>query len=209
MFKDTAPKSSSTYFIASCFALAHTDFSSERVKVPRSDYKKTLAARRGSYPLNSFPLLLGCVAPLGMDSGAITDAQITASSQWNDNHAARQARLHFKKAFGKQGSWSSRTNDLKQWLQIDLGQYTTVTRIATQGRHGTDPWDQYVTAYKLQYSYDGVTFQFYKETQYDSEKVCLYSPYNLILRLIIISKLKYIIQSPSFAGNPAKPCHDW
>lgn len=118
-----------------------------------------------------------------MDSGAITDAQITASSQWDGNHAARQGRLHFRKAFGKQGSWTSRTNDVHQWLQVDLGRYTTVTRIATQGRHGTDQWNQYVTAYKLQYSYDGVTFQFYKETQYDSAKVNQNSHYNLIFKI--------------------------
>ncbi|XP_022805050.1 uncharacterized protein LOC111342257 [Stylophora pistillata] len=115
----------------------------------------------------------GCVAPLGMDSGAITDAQISASSQWDDNHAARQGRLHFKRVFGTSGSWSSRRNDLNQWFQVDLAQYTTVTGIATQGRN--HPWiDQYVTAYKLQYSDDGVSFQFYKETPLEAEKVYLY-----------------------------------
>ena len=112
----------------------------------------------------------GCEAPLGMDSGAITDAQITASSQWDANHAAIQARLHFKKVTGKAGSWSARKNDLNQWLQVDLGGFTTITRVATQGRNGVDQW---VTQYRLQYSDDGVTFQFYKKTRSRSPKVSL------------------------------------
>ena len=110
----------------------------------------------------------GCGAPLGMDSGAITDAQITASSQADQNHAAVQARLHFKQAGYKQGSWSAARNDVNQWLQVDLGSYTTVTKIATQGRNGYSQW---VTEYRLQYSDDGVTFQFFKEPQSSSAKV--------------------------------------
>jgi len=103
-----------------------------------------------------------------MDSGAITDAQITASSQWDHNHAAAQARLHFKQAGHKQGSWSSRPNNVNQWLQVDLRSYTTVTKVATQGRNGHSQW---VTQYRLQYSDDGVTFQFFKEPQSSSAKV--------------------------------------
>ena len=106
---------------------------------------------------------IGCDAPLGMDSGTIADAQITASSQLDQNHAAVQARLHFK-----QGSWSARSNDVNQWLQVDLGSYTTVTKVATQGRNGNSQW---VTQYRLQYSDDGVTFQFFKEPQSSSAKV--------------------------------------
>ena len=108
-----------------------------------------------------------------MDSGAISDAQITASSQYDANHAAIQARLNFKKVVvnvRKAGSWSARKKDLNQWLQVDLGGYTTVTRVATQGKNGFDQW---VTQYRLQYSDDGVTFQFYKETRSRSPKVSL------------------------------------
>ncbi|XP_022805740.1 lactadherin-like isoform X1 [Stylophora pistillata] len=105
-----------------------------------------------------------------MDSGAITDAQISTSLELDDNHAARQGRLHYKNVFGTSGSWTSPKNDLNQWFQVDLGQYTTVTGIATQGRPNPQ-LDQYVTAYKLQYSDDGVSFQFYKEAPLEAEKV--------------------------------------
>ena len=98
-----------------------------------------------------------------MENGAILDEQITASSQWNFNHASFQGRLHF------QGSWSTGTNDLHQWLQVDLGsQYTKVTSVATQGRNDLAQW---VTKYKLTYSDDGVTFQYYKEQGQLADKV--------------------------------------
>ena len=95
-----------------------------------------------------------------MESETISDAQITASSQRDDNFAARQARLHFKRSGNKQGGWSALENDLHQWLQVDLGSYTRVTRVATQGRNANNEW---VTKYNLQYSDDGVIFFLYKK----------------------------------------------
>ena len=96
-----------------------------------------------------------------MESGDISDAQISASSEWDANHAAIQGRLGFQAVSGKAGSWSARANDGNQWLQIDLGnQHTKVTGVTTQGRNGYSQW---VTKYKLQYSDDGVTFQYYWE----------------------------------------------
>ena len=96
-----------------------------------------------------------------METGAISDAQISASSEWDANHAAKQGRLHFQAVPGKAGSWSAKANNVNQWLQIDLGnQHTKVTRVATQGRNAYSQW---VTKYKLQYSDDGVNFQYYRE----------------------------------------------
>jgi len=103
-----------------------------------------------------------------MDSGAIADSQISASSQWDNNHAAQQSRLHFKISGNKRGAWSSFKNDLDQWLQVDFGSYTTVTQVATQGRNGYAQW---VTKYRLQYSDDGVIFELFKEPHRTSAKV--------------------------------------
>ena len=106
-----------------------------------------------------------------MESGAITDAQISASSQWDNNHGASRARLHmlFNRKTTQRGAWSSSSSDLNQWLEINLGGYTTLTRVATQGRSDADQW---VTKYRLQYSDDGVIFHFYKEPHQTSPKVC-------------------------------------
>ena len=96
-----------------------------------------------------------------MESGTITDSQISASSQWDSSHAPYQGRLHFDGGFFKAGSWSARRNDLFQWLQVDLGsQYIKVTRVATQGRKDIPQW---VTKYKLQYSNDAANFQYYRD----------------------------------------------
>ena len=106
-----------------------------------------------------------------MESGEIADAQISASSHWDYNHAAKQGRLNLKQRGIRQGGWSARASDRNQWLQVDLGSFTTVAGVATQGRH-TFRWRQWVTSYKVQYSNDGAIFQFYTETWNSSAKVC-------------------------------------
>ena len=93
-----------------------------------------------------------------MESGLIKDSQISASSQFDANHAAIQGRLNFLAGGGKAGGWSSRTNDANQWIQIDLAGFTKVTRIVTQGRNAYNQW---VTKFKLQYSEDEVHFVYY------------------------------------------------
>ena len=70
-----------------------------------------------------------------MENGVISDGQISASSQMDANHAAIQARLHFETGSGKQGAWSAKSNDVNQWLQVDMDcENTAVTKVATQGR---------------------------------------------------------------------------
>ena len=105
-----------------------------------------------------------------MENGTILDSQINVSSVWDPNHAAQQARLHFKAGGRKTGSWSARKNDNNQWLQVDLQQTTRVTRIATQGRNG---WiaGQWVKQYKLQYGEDGHSFKFYRQNGDHSDTV--------------------------------------
>ena len=104
-----------------------------------------------------------------MENAAIPDKHITASSEYSGNHAAIQGRLNFTAGSGKHGSWSARSNDLKQWLQVDLGS-SKVTGVATQGRNGHRS-SQWVTKYKLQYSDDCVTYHYYKESGQSGNKV--------------------------------------
>ena len=98
-----------------------------------------------------------------MENHAISDRQITASSEWDERLAASHGRLHFKvdPPAGKAGAWSARTNDASQWLQVDLrSNYIIVKRVATQGRNRANQW---VTKYRLQFSNHGVNFQYYRE----------------------------------------------
>lgn len=112
-------------------------------------------------------LPLECQEALGMESGKITDSQISASSRYSDHGSARMGRLHNQAG---SGAWTASTNDPNQWLQVDLGSYyTRVKRIATQGRYGESV--QWVTGYKLQHSKDRVNFQYYREHGQTTDKV--------------------------------------
>lgn len=103
-----------------------------------------------------------------MENGIITNEQISASSQYDVNHAAIQARLNFQTTSTKAGSWSARTSDVNQWLQVDLSRRTKITGVATQGRNRVNQW---VTKYKLQYSDDGENFHYYREPGQTGTKV--------------------------------------
>ena len=107
-----------------------------------------------------------------MESGAIADSQISASSYYDPNHSPQQARLHFKAGGWKAASWSVGVNDLNPWLQVDLLTKTRVTRIATQGRN--DEYRQWVTKYKLQYGEDENTLHFYRQNGDHLDTVSLF-----------------------------------
>ncbi|PFX24322.1 EGF-like repeat and discoidin I-like domain-containing protein 3 [Stylophora pistillata] len=109
-----------------------------------------------------------CSLSLGMESRAISDAQISASSQWDASHAAIQGRLIFQAGGGKEGGWSARANNQNQWLQADLGSVKKVTHLATQGRNAASQW---VKSYMVEYSDDGSTFHVYKEQGTNFDRV--------------------------------------
>ena len=109
-----------------------------------------------------------------MESRAITNAQITASSVHNAIHAASHARLNFQEAPNQAaGAWAANASNDNPWLQVDLGlRYTKVimTRVATQGRNSLN-FSQWVTKYKLQYGGNGGIFKYYREAGQDTDKV--------------------------------------
>ena len=106
-----------------------------------------------------------------MENGLISDEHISASSEWNGNHPANRGRLHIKVSGSKQACWSAKTEDEKQWLQVDLGsQYTRLTGVATQGRDSATH-NQWVTRYKVQHSNDGVIFNYYTQPGQATDKV--------------------------------------
>ena len=106
-----------------------------------------------------------------MESGAISDSQLNASTEWSTKNAAIYGRLHFRAGGDKAGAWSALRRDVNQWLQIDLiGQNSIVTRVATQGRNGNlNP--QWVSKYELQYSNNTVSFLNYTGQEINLTKV--------------------------------------
>ena len=95
-----------------------------------------------------------------MENGEILDGQITASSEWNANHGPANGRVNFKAGGGRTGAWSSRRNDLNQWLQVDFELQATVTEIMIQGRSDANQW---VKSYAVTYSNNGVFFDAYQK----------------------------------------------
>ena len=120
-----------------------------------------------------------------MENGAISDGQISASSQQDDNYAPQRGRLNIKISGVKQGGWTPLQTDLTPWLQVNLGSYIRVTRVATQGRDGFDQW---VTKYTVRYSVDEASFQFYREPHENSAKVRSCS-HNCVVHLTSASHL--------------------
>ena len=93
-----------------------------------------------------------------MQSGEIPDLALKSSSDYNQYFGAARSRLNKQTEGSYYGGWASKHADVGQWLQIDLGKITKITRIATQGRYDANWW---VTKYKLSYS-DGGRFKSYK-----------------------------------------------
>ena len=112
-----------------------------------------------------------CSDLLGMKDGRIQDSQLTSSSEWAANHGANNARLDRPAGSGRTGGWSAKTNDANQWIQVDFGDMKSVSGIVMQGR---SDYDQWVTKYKVQYSNDGVTWQFVKDANQINDKVRLF-----------------------------------
>ena len=98
------------------------------------------------------PCKYGEVA-LGVETGKISNAQMTSSSSWNAALATGKGRLYGV------GSWSARINDENQWIVVDLGRDEVVTAIATQGRSNYNQW---VKTYSVSSSLDGKTFESYE-----------------------------------------------
>ncbi|CAH1276907.1 F5 [Branchiostoma lanceolatum] len=84
-------------------------------------------------------------SPLGMESGAIPNSHITASTE-QTGYEAWRGRLNNGKA------WQTNTADTDQWLQIDLGSHKVITGIQTQGL-----WGYHIKSYKLMFSDDAST----------------------------------------------------
>ena len=97
-------------------------------------------------------LVTDCAAPLGMENGTIQDSEINASSAYNVNFGPQKARLHMKEKKGDGGyraGWMPKTNDVKQWIEINLKKVMKITKIATQG--GYDNGYKWVTGFSLSY----------------------------------------------------------
>jgi hypothetical protein len=99
-----------------------------------------------------------------MENHLIPNEAITATSWVSVGTNPSQARLH--NTYGH-GAWCSKLNDPQQFLEIKLSRLHRISRVATQGRFpvpGCEVGDAWVTQYSIEYSVDGYSWQFYKES---------------------------------------------
>ena len=99
--------------------------------------------------------------PVGVSSpGIIPDNQMTASSYTTTDYSSYRAyngRLNDTRGDG----WCSAVPDsVNDWLQIDFARIIQVCALATQGDVNGNEW---VTDFKLSYSYDGNSWEAYKD----------------------------------------------
>ena len=101
---------------------------------------------------------------LGVEDGRIQDSAMSALNDDSSYSASNLARLNMVPGSGKAGAWCSTKLNDQQWLKIDLGILTTVTKVATQGRQSRSQW---VTSYFISYSINNSYWANYTE---DGEK---------------------------------------
>nr|XP_036879862.1 coagulation factor V [Manis javanica] len=113
----------------------------------------------------------GCSTPLGMESGKIENRQISASSfrksWWGDYWEPFRARLN---AQGRVNAWQAKSNNNKQWLQIDLLKIKKITAIVTQGCKSLSS-EMYVKSFAIHYSDQGAEWKPYREGPSMTDKI--------------------------------------
>ena len=86
--------------------------------------------------------------PLGMESGVISDSQIS-SSDLSYTSTAIYARLN--QVNGTDGAWVAANDDKNQWVEVNLYRQTVITGVNMQGNPFSD---KRVTRYKVEFSLD-------------------------------------------------------
>uniref|UniRef100_A0AAQ5XID0 Contactin associated protein like 3 n=1 Tax=Amphiprion ocellaris TaxID=80972 RepID=A0AAQ5XID0_AMPOC len=94
------------------------------------------------------------------DSGLVSNlppSSFRSSSQLSSSHAPGFAKLNKREGAG---GWSPLVSDRYQWLEVDLGERTKITAVATQGRYGSSDW---LTSYLLMFSDTGHNWKQYRQ----------------------------------------------
>ena len=97
-----------------------------------------------------------------MKNGKIPNSAITATTVLNQYYGTERARLDTAKSGSYAGAWIPKSQDVGQWIQVDLGKITKITRLATQGRQDAGHW---VKSYSISYSVEGGPFLPYNDNQ--------------------------------------------
>uniref|UniRef100_A0A3P8TIC0 Contactin associated protein like 3 n=1 Tax=Amphiprion percula TaxID=161767 RepID=A0A3P8TIC0_AMPPE len=89
--------------------------------------------------------------PLPSDHGELFVGHNHRNGEENNEHHPDPIRA---------GGWSPLVSDRYQWLEVDLGERTKITAVATQGRYGSSDW---LTSYLLMFSDTGHNWKQYRQ----------------------------------------------
>ncbi|XP_033843090.1 coagulation factor V [Periophthalmus magnuspinnatus] len=112
----------------------------------------------------------GCSVPLGMENRQIQNSHITASSTASSWYGGPWKPYYAR--LNKQGTinaWQARTNNLEQWLQVELPHTKKITGIVTQGAKSLGK-EMYVISFSLQFSNDGLHWTDYTDDEVITSK---------------------------------------
>jgi hypothetical protein len=150
------------------FNIFDSPFVARYVRVVVADYDNWPCLRMELYAPHPARLNQGKVEdmgePMGMESGAIKDVALVASSFYPSDDLAchpKNGRLNSKEGAG---AWCSKDNNANEWFQIETDGQIEIGGLATQGRaqdsklyRGKEQW---VTSYAVATSDDGEKFTF-------------------------------------------------
>ncbi|CAB4014313.1 EGF-like domain-containing, partial [Paramuricea clavata] len=108
---------------------------------------------------------------MGLEDGRIPDSSLSASSEYNSWHGAKNARLNNNRGATV---WMAAKHVAGEYIQVDLGEKFVLTGVATQGRNKTD-YPQYISKYYVGYSSDGKNFHNVTD---NSGKLVMFRGYN-------------------------------
>lgn len=96
--------------------------------------------------------LVQCANSLGMENFKIPDSAITASSSFEDQSVGPKSARIRQELYG--GAWCPKnmvSKESYEYLQIDLGELTVVTKVEVQGRFGNGQGQEYTEHFLLEY----------------------------------------------------------
>ena len=103
-------------------------------------------------------LVFSACPPVGiMDTNKIPDNRMTASSSYRMSELPHYGRLNETR---QNGAWCPKSRNNSEYLQVDMGTVYYVCAVETQGRAADYEW---VTAYILRFSLDGIIWNSYYE----------------------------------------------
>ncbi|CAD5235025.1 unnamed protein product [Bursaphelenchus xylophilus] len=90
--------------------------------------------------------------PLGLESGAILDAQLSASSSFDTLSTGPQnSRLNSESGSGAWCPLNQINASSHEWIQVDLGQDFLISAVQTQGRYDKGRGREYPIGYMIEY----------------------------------------------------------